>query len=175
MSGTALALSGFSKRAEILAGTNNFSNLRAFGFGELAPSVAKNANETYLSLPKGFEYNVIGKVGSTMADGQKTPPAHDGMELFYVGREIRLVRNHEVAGGQCRGKASLSAKTIIMTNRRAAARQHCYQSENAGSRTRFCKFERNFDKLRGRKTPWGAGFPARKRRSVKPSEQRKRR
>ncbi len=97
--GTALALSGFSKRAEILANTNNFSNLKAFGFGELVPTATKNTGETYLALPKGFEYKAIGKIGSPMADGQKTPPAHDGMAAFKVGKELRIVRNHEVSGG----------------------------------------------------------------------------
>ncbi len=98
--GTALALSGFTRRAEILAETNNFSELKAFGFGKLAPAAAKNTGETFLALPEGFEYNVIGKIGSTMADGQKTPPAHDGMATFQVGRETRIIRNHEVTGGR---------------------------------------------------------------------------
>ena len=97
--GAALAFSGLNNRAEILAKTNDFSALKAPGFGNLMPSVTKNTGETYLSLPQGFEYNVLGKTGKILSDGQKTPPSHDGMATFKFGNELRIVRNHEVAGG----------------------------------------------------------------------------
>lgn len=97
--GTAVALGGFSRRAELLEGARDFSNLKAHGFGELAPAAAKNTGETYLALPRGFEYKVFGKIGNPMTDGQKTPSAHDGMACFDFGKEIRLIRNHEVSGG----------------------------------------------------------------------------
>jgi hypothetical protein len=51
-------------------------------------------------LPKGFEYNVIGKVKNPLADGRLTPAAHDGMATFQVKNELRIVRNHEVSGGR---------------------------------------------------------------------------
>ena len=98
--GLAFSFGGLSRRAEVLADTGDLSNLKAYGFGELVPTAAKNTGETYLALPKGFEYNVFGKVGSTMSDGRKTPPAHDGIATFYVRSELRLVRNHEVTGGR---------------------------------------------------------------------------
>jgi uncharacterized protein len=96
--GTALAFSGLSNRAELLAQTNKLSDLKAFGFGQLVSKPAKNTGEIYLALPQGFEYSAFGKVGSAMSDGRPTPAAHDGMATFKVGNEIRLVRNHEVAG-----------------------------------------------------------------------------
>jgi secreted PhoX family phosphatase len=98
--GLIVACSGLSKRAEVLAQTGNFSNLRAAGYGELLPIAAKNTGDTYLALPKGFEYNVIGKVGGAMTDNNKTPRAHDGMAAFKVKNELRIVRNHEVTGGR---------------------------------------------------------------------------
>jgi uncharacterized protein len=98
--GLIVACTGLSKRSEILAQTGNFSNLRAAGYGELFPSAAKNTGETYLALPKGFEYNIIGQVGSQMTDSNKTPPKHDGMATFKVKNELRIVRNHEVSGGR---------------------------------------------------------------------------
>ena len=98
--GTALAFGGFARRAEALAETKNFSHLRAAGFGELAATAAKNTGETFLALPPGFEYNVIGKAGSLLADNNKTPRAHDGMAAFKVGGELRIVRNHEVTNGR---------------------------------------------------------------------------
>lgn len=98
--GTALAFGGLTRRAEALLETKNFSSLRAAGFGELVPAAAKNTGETFLALPKGFEYNVIGKIGSVMADSNKTPRAHDGMAAFKVGGELRIVRNHEVSNGR---------------------------------------------------------------------------
>ena len=97
--GTFLAFSGFERRAQVFAETGNLSKLRAFGFGELAPTATKNTGETFLALPKGFEYNVFGKVKNQMADGRLTPAAHDGMATFQVKNELRIVRNHEVAGG----------------------------------------------------------------------------
>ncbi len=97
--GIALACSGLGSRALVLAQTGDLSNLRAFGFGDIAPVAAKNTGETLLALPKGFEYNVIGKAGGAMSDGRLTPRFHDGMATFKVGRELRIVRNHEVRGG----------------------------------------------------------------------------
>jgi secreted PhoX family phosphatase len=76
------------------------SNFKAFGYGELFPAATKNTGETYLALPKDFEYTVIGKVGAAMADKNKTPRAHDGMATFKVGSELRIVRNHEVTNGK---------------------------------------------------------------------------
>src|SRR5688500_2893545 len=95
----AIACTSLGRRAEVLAQTGDLSKFRAAGYGELFPTPAKNTGETYLSLPKGFEYNVVGKAGGTMADGRATPRAHDGMATFKVGRELRIVRNHEVSGG----------------------------------------------------------------------------
>ncbi len=97
--GLALACSGLARRAEAFSMTGDLKNLKSAGFGELVPTAAKNTGETYIALPKGFEYNVIGKVRSVMSDGRPTPPAHDGMWTFKVKNELRIVRNHEVAGG----------------------------------------------------------------------------
>lgn len=97
-SGSLLAFSGFQNRARVFAETGDLTNFRAVGFGELVPTAAKNTGETFLALPKGFEYNVFGKVKSQMTDGNATPPAHDGMATFKVKNELRVIRNHEVAG-----------------------------------------------------------------------------
>jgi secreted PhoX family phosphatase len=94
--GLALACSGLANRVELLAGSGNLEKFKARGFGELIPMPAKNTGETYISLPKGFQYNAFGKQGAKMSDGGVTPPAHDGMAAFDYGKEIRLVRNHEV-------------------------------------------------------------------------------
>ncbi len=94
--GTVLAFSGFSRRADVFAQTGNFETLRAIGYGELVPTAAKNTGETFLGLPKGFEYKVLGKVGDLMTDGRKTPRSHDAMATFQVGGDLRIVRNHEI-------------------------------------------------------------------------------
>ena len=156
-SGTALALSGFARRAEILAETNNFSELKVLGFGKLAPTAAKNTGEIFLALPEGFQYNVIGKIGSTMADGQKTPPAHDGMATFQVGKEIRIVRNHEVAGGRLPKEGIAIGKN-----------NHYDETAGGGTTTlvinpKTHEIERDFVSLSGTlincaggRTPWGS-------------------
>lgn len=96
----AIACSSLSKRAEVFAQNGNLQDLRAPGFGQLFPTATQNTGETLLALPAGFEYNVIGKIGSPMSDGRQTPARHDGMWTFKVGRELRIVRNHEVTGGR---------------------------------------------------------------------------
>src|SRR5215510_3977275 len=54
--------------------------LGAGGYGGLRVAKARNTGEEILTLPEGFEYNVIGKTGMKMSDGDLTPAAHDGME-----------------------------------------------------------------------------------------------
>jgi len=95
----ALACTGLNRRAEVLA-AGDTAQFRAAGFGDLHPTASKNTGETLLALPKGFEYNVIGKADSLLADGRKTPRLHDGMATFKVKNELRIVRNHEVLGGK---------------------------------------------------------------------------
>lgn len=95
----ALASSALGRRAENLVHADDLSAVRATGYGELFPTATKNTGETFLALPKGFEYKVFGKKGAAMADGHKTPAAHDGMWTFKVRNELRIVRNHEVSGG----------------------------------------------------------------------------
>jgi secreted PhoX family phosphatase len=53
-----------------------------------------------LDLPGGFSYDIVSRVGDTMSDGLKVPPAHDGMGAFSGsdGRII-LVCNHEMNSG----------------------------------------------------------------------------
>lgn len=96
----ALACSGLASRSAAFSKAGELSHLKAFGYGELIPTAAKNTGETFLALPKGFEYNVIGKVNGIMSDGRPTPAAHDGMWTFKVKNELRIVRNHEVSGGR---------------------------------------------------------------------------
>ena len=99
--GAAFAFGGFARRADALGGAaKNFSHLRARGFGALIPTATKNTGETFLALPRGFEYTVIGKTGSEMSDKNKTPRAHDGMAAFKVKGELRVIRNHEVTNGR---------------------------------------------------------------------------
>ena len=98
--GLALACASFSRREMLFAQDANISKMTAVGYGELFPTPAKNTGETFLKLPRGFEYNVIGKQGSLLSDGRPTAALHDGMATFRVGRELRIVRNHEVAGGK---------------------------------------------------------------------------
>lgn len=97
--GLAVACNSLGERAAAFTNTGSLGVLKAEGFGELVPTASKNTGEIFISLPKGFEYNVIGRVKTEMSDRRPTPAAHDGMWTFKVGRELRIVRNHEVAGG----------------------------------------------------------------------------
>ena len=93
----AVACTSLGRRSEAFNGSGDGADLHAEGYGELLPTPSANTGETFLTLPHGFEYKVIGRVGDKMYDGRLTPRAHDGMRTFKVGRELRIVRNHEIS------------------------------------------------------------------------------
>ncbi len=84
----------------------SFATPGAGGYGGLRAVKARNTGEEILTLPDGFEYNVIGRTGTKMSDGAPTPAAHDGMATFKINGELRLVRNHEINGGIGRDDAA---------------------------------------------------------------------
>lgn len=155
--GLALACSGLARRAEGFSRTGDLANLRSAGFGELVPTAAKNTGETYLALPKGFEYNVIGKVKGMMSDGRPTPAAHDGMWTFKVKNELRIVRNHEVAN-----------RSVPVANAGIGSRNHYDEMAGGGTTTlvidpKTRQIVRDFVSLSGTlincsggPTPWGS-------------------
>ena len=58
--------------------------------------VADQRGVEVLALPAGFSYVTFSHTGSTMADGNPTPLALDGMGAFHGGhKRVRLVRNSE--------------------------------------------------------------------------------
>src|SRR5688572_17350864 len=75
--GLAVASSSLERLVEAMVGRRT-AEYFVPGFGELLPTPTRNTGETFLALPKGFEYNVIGKVKSEMSDGRPTPSRHDG-------------------------------------------------------------------------------------------------
>ena len=100
--GVGAALSGLiARNAAAAPGDRNRADRDSGGYGELSPRKAENDPGTYLALPEGFKYTVFGVTGSMMADGNPTPPSHDGMAAFPESSEggIRLIRNHEVRAG----------------------------------------------------------------------------
>lgn len=96
-SGTVFCFHGLAKRTELFQ-NQKVSALenRDFRYGQLLPKPSANTGETFLSLPEGFQYNVFGKAGATMSDGQPTPVLHDGMGCFNAGENWALIRNHEI-------------------------------------------------------------------------------
>jgi secreted PhoX family phosphatase len=98
----AAALQGLVARRALAE--NPYARLQALpgegGYGPLYPTPSRNTNETFLELPKGFSYTVLGKTGALMTDGNPTPRAHDGMAAFAGDGVLRLVRNHEINNGK---------------------------------------------------------------------------
>ncbi len=155
--GLALAANGLTNRAEAFSESGNLAKFKTIGYGELVPTPAKNTGETYLALPKGFEYNVFGIKGNVMSDGQKTPRAHDGMATFKVKDELRIVRNHEITNG----KLPIVGSAIGKEN-------HYDETAGGGTTTLVINpktrlIERDFVSLSGTlvncaggRTPWGS-------------------
>jgi len=96
--GCGLALRGLVARA--LAASPDYRHLVAAkgagGYGPLRPVPSSNTREALLALPENFQYTVFGRTGAPMSDKRPTPRAHDGMAVFAVRGQLRLVRNHEI-------------------------------------------------------------------------------
>lgn len=104
--GIGTALSGLvARNAGAKPGDRNRADKDSGGYGKLSPKQAENDPGTYLALPEGFKYTMIGATGTLMSDGNPTPPAHDGMGSFDAADGVRLVRNHEVRAGAATGSA----------------------------------------------------------------------
>jgi uncharacterized protein len=155
--GLAVASSSLMRRSDIFAQTGDLSQFRAEGFGELIPTAAKNTGEKLLSLPKGFEYNVLGRVKEEMSDGRPTPAAHDGMWTFKVTNELRIVRNHEVAN-----------RSLPQENAGIGSRNHYDETAGGGTTTLvidpktntvirdFVSLSGTLINCAGGPTPWGS-------------------
>jgi secreted PhoX family phosphatase len=154
--GAMAAFHGFQNRALAFAETGNLANFRAAGFGDLVPTATKNTSETFLALPKGFEYNVIGKVKNPLSDGRMTPGAHDGMATFQVKNELRIVRNHEVANGsQPRENAGIAAANHYDETAGGGTTTLIVNPKTKRDRPRFRQSFGNFNQLRGRRDAVG--------------------
>jgi uncharacterized protein len=71
------------------------------GYGPLAPVKDESTGLPLLQLPEGFRYSTFGWTGDPMANGARTPGAHDGMAAFAGdGDVVRLIRNHEIAAAK---------------------------------------------------------------------------
>lgn len=79
------AFAGLTRTGQALA-----TGRRSPGYGPLVQT------QPDMLLPRGFRYTKGGEAFAPMSDGNPTPPAHDSMGVFGVGRKLHLVRNHEL-------------------------------------------------------------------------------
>jgi secreted PhoX family phosphatase len=111
----AIPFSAFISRAEALPGRPRGEDA---AYGPLSPVLDETTGLPLLMLPDGFRYVSFGWTGDPMSNGTRTPGAHDGMAAFRMGgqhganeprrgdggnangHKVRLVRNHELSGGQ---------------------------------------------------------------------------
>lgn len=67
------------------------------GYGHLSPTADETTGIKLLNLPEGFRYRSFSWTGDLMADGNPTPPDHDGMGVIANQNGVlTLVRNHEI-------------------------------------------------------------------------------
>ncbi len=105
-------LQGLVARAALAEGRGSGRGGRV-GYGALHPTASSNTGEVLLHLPRGFHYDVFGKAGTPMADGQPVPISHDGMASFTWGRgRIRMIRNHEVLPSDDAAQAAFGGDTV---------------------------------------------------------------
>ncbi len=155
-SSAALAFSGFSHRADVFAQTQNFETLRATGYGKLVPVAAKNTGETFLALPKGFEYNVIGKVGSAMTDGRNTPRSHDAMATFQIKGDLRVIRNHEIYNRIPSEDATIGTKNHYDPTAGGGTTTLIINRKSREIRRDFVSLSGTLNNCAGGATPWGS-------------------
>src|SRR5262245_45666983 len=129
----------------------------AGSYGVLRAAKARNTGEEILTLPEGFEYNVIGKTGSKMSDGNLTPAAHDGMAAFKVNNELRLVRNHEINNGIGRdGAAFGDAATAYDTKAAGGTTTLIIDPKTREIVKDFVSLNGTLHNCAGGPTPWGS-------------------
>jgi secreted PhoX family phosphatase len=67
------------------------------GYGPLVATPDLNTGLPLLKVPRGFSYRTFGWIGEPLADGTRTPTAHDGMGIVAASEDtLTLVRNHEI-------------------------------------------------------------------------------
>jgi hypothetical protein len=127
------------------------------GYGGLRPTKSRNTGETFLALPEGFEYTVIGRTGSKMGDGHATPGGHDGMAAFNVNGQLRLVRNHEINGGVGRDGAAFGDHSRAYDSKAGGGTTTLIVNPNTREVIKdFVSLNGTLQNCAGGPTPWGS-------------------
>ncbi len=126
------------------------------GYGSLYPTRSANTDELLLALPEGFQYTVIGKEGTRMADGNVTPRAHDAMAAFSDGGAIRLVRNHEINNGKGRAGVAIGGDAPAYDHSAGGGTTTLIVDPSSGEIVRdFVSLSGSLHNCAGGPTPWG--------------------
>lgn len=156
VSGTLLAFGGFAKRALAAGSKKELSRLTAQGYGPLAPTASRNTGERLIALPKGFEYNVLGRTGSKMSDGNLTPAEHDGMAAFSLDGKIRIVRNHEISDDVPKPGVSIGKGPLYDPAAGGGTTTLVIDPKKLEIERDFVSLGGTLNNCAGGKTPWGS-------------------